>query len=191
MRSANPEGFGPRCTRLEVNRERCLALYDEEQLDSGMVLVDEVIVVIVIVIDDIEIVAVNPHDRPRLRICEPVATILEPISVMAPVGVKMMIAPKMGIISRVGDHASAMARMNVARTIGFTRRLPVAVVSGSLLAGVLLALLLSRVVLLWLLPHSGLLLGLLLLLLGLPLLFPLGRSLLALLLFRPRPLLLL
>src|SRR6185437_8021745 len=146
--------------------------------------VAEVIVVVVIIINDVQIVAVEPHRRPGLSIREPIAAILEAVGIMAPVSVEIMVVPEVVVIVAVGNHAPAMTRMDVAGVIIFTRRETTPVIPAMLfLSRVVLPLnLLPGIVLLLFLPRLFLLPALLLLLPG-PRLLLLGHFLLPALLF--------
>ncbi len=146
-----------------------LALYDDQQLDLRVLHVAEVIIVVVIVVNNVEIVGVEPHRRPGFGIREPIAAVLEPVRIMAPVDVEMVVASEVAVVSAIGDYAAAMTRMDVSRVIGRAGRLRALVIllSRAFLARILLLVslvLLPRSVVLLLLSDVGFLLRLLLLL---------------------------
>src|SRR5690348_12050808 len=102
-----------------------------------MICINKVVVIVVVVVHDVVVVVIAPIGRPRLRVGEPVAAVLEAVRIMAPMSVEIVVAPEVVVIVPVGNRASTVMRMNVIRVIILPRRLPMLVAARTLVSRVL------------------------------------------------------
>ena len=102
-----------RAARVQVR----LTFDDKQHLEFRVLEIAEVIVVVIFVVHDVVLVVIAPVVRPRLRVREPVAGVLEAVFVVPPMDAEVVIFAEVAVIVAIANDAPAVPGMDVIRMI--------------------------------------------------------------------------